>query len=116
MCPRSPRAWSAEARCLCAIVRRSFAWRSSRLPRPAPYSHGAATRSAMKQITSNTSKPDAYAEVDAAITALIELAWDRWHPKNPATRGKAPRVVYAAMRDVRAVAHELEALWIHLGN
>lgn len=70
----------------------------------------------MKQIISHTPKPDAYAEVDTAIARLIELAWERWHPKNPETRGKAPRIVCAALRDVRAVAHELEALWIHLGN
>lgn len=63
-----------------------------------------------------TSAQAAYDEVDEAIERLVYLAWDRWHPRNPETQGSAPPDVYAALRDLRAISHELEALWVLLGN
>lgn len=58
----------------------------------------------------------AYGEIDEAIRDLVWLVWDRWHPKNPETQGQAPEAVYAGLIDVRDLAHELEALWVRLGN
>ena len=62
-----------------------------------------------------TNDLQAYHELDEAITRLVWLAWDRWHPLNPETRDTAHESVYAGLIDVRKISHELEALWIRLG-